>query len=64
MRTGVISVLCLNGRNKPLGTVVAASYERVKKLDSVNYYAPNGITSECTLLKTSLFRYNTVVTPN
>ena len=30
METGVTNVLCINGRNKPLGTVVPVSHERVK----------------------------------
>ena len=30
METGVTSVLCMNGRNKPLGTLDPVSHERVK----------------------------------
>ena len=30
MKTGVTSVLCMNGRNKPLGAVVPVIHEKVK----------------------------------
>ena len=30
METGITSILCMKGKNKPLGTLVPVSHERVK----------------------------------